>query len=95
MSINKVRWAHILGGIGLVLLFAGILRLVLEITHPVGVGVIDCGSGISPPEIGGAIHGDSTCSAMISTARLMAVLLLSCGALMFGAACIVASRRSL
>jgi hypothetical protein len=76
MSIKKIRLAQTIGGIGLLLLFAGILRLVWEITHPLGVGVIDCGSAISSPEIGGVIHGDSTCSAMITSARLIAVLLL-------------------
>jgi hypothetical protein len=95
MSIKKFRLPAILGGIGLLLLFAGILRLVWEITHSLGVGVIDCGSAISSPEIGGVIHGDPTCSAMISTARLVAVLLLGCGALMFGTACLVALRRAL
>jgi hypothetical protein len=95
MNSKKIRPTEILGGIGLLLLFAGILRLVWEITHPVGAGVIDCGSAISSPEIGGVIHGDPTCSAMITTARLIAALLLGCGALIFGAACILALRQAL
>ncbi len=95
MDIKKIRLPEILGGIGLLLLFAGILRLVWEISHPLGAGVIDCGSAISSPEIGGVIHGDSTCSAMITTARLIAALLLGCGALTFGTACILALRLAL
>jgi hypothetical protein len=95
MNIKKIRLPEILGGIGLLILFAGILRLVLEITHPLGVGVVDCGSAISSPEIGGVIHGDPTCSVMVTAARLTAGLLLGCGALMFGTACILALRHAL
>jgi hypothetical protein len=95
MRIKQIRLPGILGGIGLLLLFAGIVRLAWEITHPLGVGVIDCGSAVSAPEIGGVIHGDPTCSEMINTARLVAVLLLGCGVLICGTACLVALRRAL
>lgn len=95
LNIKKIRRTEIVGGIGLLLFFAGILRLVWEITHPVGAGIIDCGSAISSPEIGAVIHGAPTCSAMITTARLIAALLLGCGVLMFGTACILALRRAL
>jgi hypothetical protein len=91
MNIKKIQLPEILGGIGLLLLFAGILRLVWEISHPLGLGVIDCGSVVSSPEIGGLIH-DSACSPMINTARLIAALLLAGGALMFATACILALR---
>jgi hypothetical protein len=95
MNIKKIRLPEILGGIGLLLLFAGILRLVWEFTHPAGVGIIDCGSAVSSPEIGNVIHSDSACSVMVTTARLIAALLLGCGALMFGTACILALRLAL
>jgi hypothetical protein len=94
INIKKSRLPEIVGAMGLLLLFAGMLRLVWEITHAIGVGVVYCGSAISSPEIGGVIHGDSTCSAKLTTARLVAALLLGCGALMFGTACILALRRS-
>src|SRR6266700_3756412 len=95
MDIKKIRLPEILGGIGLLLLFAGILRLVWEISHSLGAGVIDCGSAISSPEIGGVIHGDSPCSSIITTARLIGARLVGCGALTFGTACILAFRLAL
>jgi hypothetical protein len=89
VNVYRVRLPEVLGGIGLLLLMAGILRLVWEVSHPLGVGVIDCGSAISSPEIGGIIHRDPACSAMITTARLIAALLLAGGGLMFGTACLL------
>jgi hypothetical protein len=83
----KGRYREIFRAAGIILAFAGIVRLFLPVSHPVGDGVAECGPVISPTP---SPYKDIVCSRMLDTAALVAGLLIGLGVVIVALSWLVA-----
>ena len=79
---------QVLGGAGLILAAAGVVRLLWPVYEHVGDGYASCGSAISRQ------YSDVSCSQMLGTAALVGGLLTAFGLLMFVWACVLSVRST-
>ena len=86
LNTDPVR--QVLGGAGLILAAAGVVRLLWPVYEHVGDGYASCGSAISRQ------YSDISCSHMLGTAALVGGLLTAFGLLMFVSACVMSVRST-
>ena len=86
--LNTDPFRQVLGGVGLILGAAGVVRLLWPVYEHVGDGYASCGSIISRQ------YSDINCSHMLETAVLVGALLVVFGLLMFVWACVLSVRST-
>jgi len=86
--LNTDPFRQVLGGVGLILGAAGVVRLLWPVYEHVGDGYASCGSVISRQ------WSDINCSHMLGTAALAGGLLAAFGLLMLVWACVLSVRST-
>lgn len=95
VSLNRRRvrnhYPDIIRAVGVLLGFAGVIRLFLPVNYQVGDGIAECGPVISPNP---NLYSNAICSGMRDTASLIAGLLLGLGVLVFALAWVLTFVRT-
>ena len=92
LNWRRIRdhYPDIIRAVGVLLAAAGVVRLLMPVTHHVGDGIVDCGPILAPTPP----HGDAVCSTMLDTAGLITGVLIGLGVLIFALAWVLAFVRT-